>query len=97
LRSKVAPRPPATLRSDNDDRRADPVATARALVDECPARLSAVLPLQRDEDEFLNRLDDQGRIVPDLLTGDKAMKATIREHPALRWKALDASRGMSVD
>lgn len=33
-----------------------------------------------------------GDIAPELLTADSAMQATIRGHPALRWKALNARR-----
>jgi hypothetical protein len=45
--------------------------------------------LTAEEQEFIARLNDQGDIAPELLTSDPAMQATIREHPALRWKALN--------
>jgi hypothetical protein len=81
-----------TLRADRGEPRASPAAWARELVEECRARLSVVLPLRKEEHEFLALLNDRGEIRPDLLTGDEAMKTKIREHSALLWKALDAAR-----
>ena len=80
------------LRADRaPDRRQIPEWAAR-LADECKDLLSIVLPLQPEEIEFLSRLNDGGDIAPELLTADSAMQATIRGHPALRWKALNARR-----
>lgn len=59
------------------------------LVAECRERLSAVLPLTPAEREFLNRLNDEGEVVPDLLTSDETVQETIASHPALLWKALN--------
>lgn len=58
------------------------------LVSECRDLLSLVLPLRADEREFIERLNDRGEIAPERLTGDGAMQAALREHPALRWKSL---------
>jgi predicted nucleotidyltransferase component of viral defense system len=62
------------------------------LVDECRDLLSAVLPMSATEIEFLDRLNDRGEIVPELLTDDSASRSTIRAHPGLRWKALNVRR-----
>ena len=59
------------------------------LVSKCRRLLGAVLPLTTDEREFIERLNERGEIVPELLTKDPGMQATIRDHPALRWKALN--------
>jgi predicted nucleotidyltransferase component of viral defense system len=59
------------------------------LVSKCRLLLGAVLPLTTDEREFIERLSERGEIVPELLTKDPGMQATIRDHPALRWKALN--------
>ena len=72
--------------------RGDLVAWVKDLVDECRERLTVVLPLRNEEHEFLTLLNDRGQIAPDLLTGDETMKVTIREHPALLWKALNVAR-----
>ena len=88
LRRELLP----TLRTAASVGRADVAAWAKKLVDECRERLSVVLPLVNDEREFLTLLNDRGQIVPDLLTSDEMMKAKIREHPALLWKARNVVR-----
>jgi hypothetical protein len=67
---------------------ADVPAWTERLVVECRDLLSALLPLEAHEREFLTRLNDRGEIVPDLLTTDSAMQAKIAASPALQWKAL---------
>jgi hypothetical protein len=39
--------------------------------------------------EFLEVLNDQGDIKPELLTADKNLQSTIGAHPGLNWKALN--------
>jgi predicted nucleotidyltransferase component of viral defense system len=58
-----------------------------SLVAKCREMLDAVLPMNKHEIEFLTRLNDHGEILPDLLTGDAAMRAITAEHPMLAWKA----------
>jgi predicted nucleotidyltransferase component of viral defense system len=65
---------------------------AHRLVEECRAGLRAVLPLESDEREFLDRLLDHGEIEPSLLTQDKGLIDRIRRHPGLEWKALNVRR-----
>jgi hypothetical protein len=69
------------------------------LVSDCRDLLSSVLPLAPDEHEFIERLNDRGDIAPELLTADAGMQAVLREHPALRWKALNVKkhRGLSAE
>jgi hypothetical protein len=62
------------------------------LVSDCRDLLSAVLPLTPDEHEFIERLNDRGDIAPELLTVDSGMQGVLREHPALRWKALNVKK-----
>ncbi len=54
--------------------------------------MAAVLPLARHEIEFLERLNGAGNIAPELLTDDTKMQAIIREHPGLKWKALNVKK-----
>lgn len=68
------------------------IAAWGKLVSECRELLSIVLPLRADEREFIERLNDRGEIAPELLTGDAAMQAALREHPALRWKSLNVKQ-----
>ncbi len=69
-----------------------PKAKVRALVSDCRDLLSAVLPLTREEREFIERLNERGEIVPGLLTQDRAMQKIIQEHPALHWKAINVRK-----
>jgi len=77
LRAHVAP-----LRSDIED-------WTERLVADCRDLLSTVLPMTPNEIEFLDRLNDEGAIVPELLTTDDALQSIIASHPGLRWKALN--------
>ncbi len=67
------------------------------LVDECRERLAMVLPFEAHEREFLERVLERGEIVPELLTDDSDLAERIRQHPQLRWKALNVRehRGIS--
>ncbi len=57
------------------------------LVRETRELMSAVLPFTDREREFLDRLNDDGEIVPALLTDDLSLQTSIRSHPGLLWKA----------
>lgn len=85
------------LRADRAPARCDVAAWAERLVAECRERLSLVLPLRDQELEFLRLLNDRGEIAPELLTTDPAMQATVREHPGLKWKALNVRRHQGLD
>lgn len=61
----------------------------RRLVAECRTRLAAVLPFTAAESAFLDRLLEQGKIEPELLTTDAELAERIRLQPGLRWKALN--------
>lgn len=86
-----------TVRREIGTVRKDLRAWGEQLVTECRSLLAAVLPLTAHEREFIERLNDRGEVVPELLTNDPVMQATIRDHPALRWKALNVRehRGLS--
>ncbi len=77
------------LRSDVSPGRDRLVQWVDRLVMECRDLLSAVLPLNAEEIEFLRRLNERGEIVPELLTSDDRLKTIIGSHPGLRWKALN--------
>jgi predicted nucleotidyltransferase component of viral defense system len=85
------------LRADRAPAKREVAAWAKRLVAECRERLSLVLPLSGRETEFLRRLNDEGEIVPDLITNDLAMQATVREHPGLKWKALNVRKRRGLD
>jgi len=80
------------LRTGAGPARADLAAWSEALVAESRELLAAVLPLRPEERAFLEHLNERGEIVPELLTGDVAMQQLLRDHPGLRWKALNVRR-----
>ncbi len=59
------------------------------LLDECRQALSALLPFNDSELEFLNRLLDKGEINPSSLTEDHLLRKLIQKQPLLEWKALN--------
>lgn len=67
------------LRAEVRPKNPDIVTWAHALVRETRALMRAVLPLEANELEFIKRLNTTGDIAPELITGDPAMQATIRE------------------
>ena len=85
------------LRADLAPARGTVAAWADTLVAECRERLSALLPLNAAELEFLRRLNDLGEIAPELITGDLTMQAIVREHPGLRWKALNVRQHRGLE
>jgi predicted nucleotidyltransferase component of viral defense system len=85
------------LRADLAPSRRTVAAWAEKLANECRDRLSMLLPFTKDELEFLRRLNDNGDIAPELITGDMAMQATIRDHPGLKWKALNVRKHRGLD
>lgn len=88
-----------TVREETVLAKNDLRAWGAQLLSECRVLLAAVLPLTVQEREFIDCLNDRGEIVPELLTNDATMHATIRDHPALHWKALNVRKhhGLSAD
>ena len=80
------------LRAGFAPARRDIEAWSARLVTECRNGLSLLLPLEAQEIEFLDLINDRGEIAPDLLTADSAMQDRIRAHPALLWKTLNARK-----
>ena len=59
------------------------------LVAELRERFGALLPFTPEEREFLDRINGQGEVAPELLTGDGSMQERIRTHPALICKSIN--------
>jgi len=68
---------------------------SETLLRETRELMTLVLPLNSRELEFIGRLNDAGDIVPEMITDDPRMQATILKHPGLRWKALNAKKQTS--
>ena len=62
------------------------------LAAECREALAVVLPFTEKELHFLNRLNNEGEIEPEHLTSDAALAERLREHPGLKWKALNVRK-----
>jgi len=62
------------------------------LVAESRDLLEIVLPLAQHEREFLELLNGRGEIAGELLTDDSRLQYVLRNHPGLRWKALNVRR-----
>jgi hypothetical protein len=84
------------LRSDVAPARAEVAAWFDKLVAECRERLAIVLPLRAHELEFLERLNGAGEIAPEVLSDDAVMQGIIRDHPGLKWKALNVRKRLGV-
>lgn len=84
------------LRSGVRPKVADIAEWAKTLVRETRELMAAVLPLAESEREFLDRLNGFGDIAPELLTGESEMQAIIRDHPGLKWKALNVRKRLGL-
>jgi hypothetical protein len=62
------------------------------LVRETREKLSRVLPFTSGESQFLEALLERAEILPEHLTDDVAMISKIKDHPMLRWKALNVRK-----
>ncbi len=80
------------LRLDVRPARRDIAAWTDALVRETRDLMAAVLPMRPHEMEFLEGLNGQGQIAPELLTSDSEMRAIIGNHPGIRWKAMNVKK-----
>ena len=93
LESQLLP----TLRAHTIDKKKGAGSYGEKLVTNCREALSAVLPFNANELDFLNLLLDKGEICPSLLTSDEKLQRRIQEQPLLQWKALNVRkhRGLS--
>lgn len=56
------------------------------MVDETKAALAKVLPFRKNEIEFLNCLQNEKEIKPELLSSDQDFCQRVKEHPSLHWR-----------
>lgn len=67
----------------------DSVEFGRTLVEESRDALKKVLPLLKQEINFLDLLLEEGVIEPSLLTSDDVIIEKVKHFPLLEWKALN--------
>jgi hypothetical protein len=84
------------LRNDMRPKKHEVAAWTDALIQEARNPLSVVLPLTEHEREFLERLNGNGEIIPELLTNDPATQEVIRGHPGINWKAVNVKRRLGA-
>jgi hypothetical protein len=65
------------LRNDMRPKKHEVAAWTDALIQEARNLLSVVLPLAEHEREFLERLNGNGEIIPELLTNDRATQEVV--------------------
>jgi predicted nucleotidyltransferase component of viral defense system len=65
-------------------------AWAEKMVEECKTRIGLVLPFNDNEVHFLEALQKDGKIKPELITGDAGFAARIECHPLLIWRSQQA-------
>jgi hypothetical protein len=80
------------LRYDVLPKPADVESWTKTLIKETRNLLSKLLPLQKNEVEFFDRLNDAGQVVPELLTDDTHLRERIQMNPGLKWKALNVKK-----
>ncbi len=80
------------LRAELAPQRGEVEPWCTGMVERCRQHLAAVLPLEPRELEFLDRINEEGEIRPELLTSDPDMQGRIRQHPGLKWKVLSVRR-----
>lgn len=68
----------------------DVQAWTKKMVDDCQTMLSVVLPFRKNEIEFLEQLQSNGKIKPNLISGDLDFCERVNKHPLLHWRALQA-------
>jgi hypothetical protein len=85
------------LRAPFAPKRADLDTWTKNLVSQCREHLTGLLPLRPHELQFLEELNGQGQIRPELLTDEQLMRERITTHPGLRWKALNVRKHLGLE
>ena len=61
-------------------------AWAENIINDCRNKLEKIIIFKDNEIEFLELLQNEGKICPELLTTDKAFCGNIKKHPLLLWR-----------
>ncbi len=59
---------------------------ASNLLNECKEALQIILPFRKNEIEFLETVQKNSVIKPDLLTDDQELRERIQQHPLINWR-----------
>lgn len=80
------------LRLNSVEARTAPEEYGAYLVEECRKNLTNVLPFTKNEKEFLDLLNDQGKIDATILSDNTVLQEAIQNQPMLQWKALNVKQ-----
>lgn len=61
------------------------------LLDKIKEQMTMILPLQAEEQKFIELIREKGDIRPDLITSDNNLQETILNHPAIKWSTIKSS------
>lgn len=61
------------------------------LLDKIMEQMNMILPLQSEEQEFIELIRENGDIRPNLITNDSNLQETILNHPAIKWATIKSS------
>jgi hypothetical protein len=80
------------LRNDHISNFSRPIVTtwAKQMVDFCQQQLKDLVNFDEKEQEFLSKIQEEGLIMPELITEDASFAERIMYHPALQWRAKNA-------
>lgn len=65
---------------------------AKKLVGECKEAFVKLLPFRSNEIEFLEFIENESKILPELLSEDEEFCSRVKLHPSLLWRAKQSSR-----
>lgn len=80
------------LRLDAVELQTTPEEYGAFLVQECRKYMFKILPFTDAEMEFLDLLNDKGKIDATILTTNTDLQQRIDEHPMLKWKAINVKQ-----
>lgn len=81
LNQKIVPRTPSDI-----------IRWSTILKEDLSRALNRILPLQKNEFEFISRVRRLGKIDASLLTDDLALQKVVENHPALLWATNQAGK-----
>ncbi len=91
IRNRLLP-----LLNQNNLQRSQPAikAWAAKLLDELHEALSIIMPLKKEETDFILQIRQSGEINPELITDDESLINAILVHPGIKWARSKAHKNI---
>ena len=83
---------PVLKQKEISRKKADIEKWANQLLSELKESLSIILPLQKNELDFINLIRNEGEIKPELITDNKNLIESILVHPLVKWSVMKVSK-----